>query len=302
LQGSPITDRSTPLLKRQITAVFKPLPRAMSGSEDDIHDMRVAARRLRVGLPLLARKPAGRRVRRALALLRALTRTAGGSRDLDVSLALYDARLHGLRRSAAQGLLRRRLAAARARSRARMAEALLDLEIAGLRRHLRAVIARRGEPAFTVAMRLRQARDAQGAALRAGCLELAGRFLPEPLHRLRIQARILRYTAEVGDLLRGRPSGAQAALRELQELLGQIHDCDVLARWLEAQAATSRARGQRALAAAAAAEAAFFAAAAREHHRSYLARGPVALLDTGLQAMGATRLLTATPRPTPRAS
>ncbi|MFI5184206.1 MAG: CHAD domain-containing protein, partial [Vicinamibacteria bacterium] len=128
------TDRSTPLLKERIRTLFRYFPKGLAGEEEPIHQMRVAARRLRVALPLLARKPRGRRVREALAILRDVTRAGGGSRDLDVGLALLETRLK------ASGIatpelanLRRRLRSARARSRGRMAEELLDLPISRLR-------------------------------------------------------------------------------------------------------------------------------------------------------------------------
>src|SRR5206468_7819588 len=98
-------DRSSSLLKQRIRSVFKHLPKGLAGDEHAIHQMRVAGRRLRVALPLFARKPGGRRVRRALAVLRALTRTAGASRDLDVSLELFLQRLKTLESPTPEQLL-----------------------------------------------------------------------------------------------------------------------------------------------------------------------------------------------------
>ncbi|HEY6554694.1 MAG TPA: CHAD domain-containing protein, partial [Vicinamibacteria bacterium] len=136
----------TDLLRQRIRAVFRHLPKGLAGDEEAIHQMRVAGRRLRAALPLLARKPEGRRVHRALRVLRELARTAGASRDLDVGLELLTDRLHAVSPvDPEQRLLRTRLRAARARSRTRMAEALMDLEIARLRRDLRAVVAKGGE-------------------------------------------------------------------------------------------------------------------------------------------------------------
>ena len=158
---TPAHDRATPLLRERVRDVFRRLPRALAGDEDALHDMRVAARRLRVALPLLARKPEGRRVRRSLKVLRQVTRTAGASRDLDVSVALMDAR--DTEKTASRTTLRRRLRAARTRGRTRMAEALLDLEIAELRRHLRAALARGGDAALHArSLRVRDARDRDG--------------------------------------------------------------------------------------------------------------------------------------------
>ena len=45
-------DRVTPLLQQRIKALFRPLPKALAGGEEDLHQMRVAARRLRVAIPL----------------------------------------------------------------------------------------------------------------------------------------------------------------------------------------------------------------------------------------------------------
>lgn len=283
-------DRVTFLLRQRIRAVFKQVPKALAGEEEPIHQMRVAGRRLRVALPLTARKPDGKRVRRALRILRELTRTAGASRDLDVSLQLLDERLEALpERTAEQATLRRRLQAARSRSRGRMAEALMDLEIARLRRDLRRVVAQVGEDLFTVLLRLRDMRESEGTALVQGFEAIGDSFDPAALHRLRRQARRLRYAAEVSDALRGEPSDAPALLKGLQEEIGQIHDRNVLAVWFEGQARSSRTRGQADLARAAEAEHLSFIEAARERHLALLARGPAAVAREALAAMARPR-------------
>ena len=280
------SDRVTPLLRQRIRAVFKQVPKALAGDEEPIHQMRVAGRRLRVALPLLAAKPEGKRVRRALRILRELTRTAGASRDLDVSLQLLDERLRALPlHTPEQATLRRRLRAARSRSRGRMAEALMDLEIARLRRDLRRIVARGGEELFTVLLRLRDMRDSEGTALVGGFETIGDNFDPAGLHRLRRQARRLRYGAEVSDALRGEPSDAPALLKGLQEEIGEIHDRNVLASWFGAQSRGGHTRGQVELARAAETEQAFFMDAAREAHRALLARGPAALSREALTAM-----------------
>lgn len=283
-------DRVTPLLHQRIRAVFKQVPKALAGEEEPIHQMRVAGRRLRVALPLIARKPEGRRVRRALRILRELTRAAGASRDRDVSLQLFDERLRALpERTAEQALLRRRLQAARSRSRRRMAEALMDLEIARLRRDLRRIAARTGEDVFTVHLRLRDMRESEGRALVEGFAAIGDAFDPAALHRLRRQARRLRYAAEASDAIRGEPTDAPALLKGLQEEIGQIHDRSVLAGWFETQARACRARGRSDLGRAAEAELAFFLDEARERYRALLARGPAAVAREALGAMARPR-------------
>jgi CHAD domain-containing protein len=280
----------TALLRQRIQGVFRHLPKGLAGDEEAIHQMRVAGRRLRVALPLLARRPEGRRVRRALRVLRALTRTAGRSRDLDVSLELLQARLQRLGAlGSEQRQLRQRLRAARTYSRTRMAEALMDLEIARLRRDLRAVLRRGGEEVFAVRVRLRAVRDELGESLLQGFHELSTSFDPVELHALRRRARRLRYAAEVGDAVRGAPSGAPALWKSLQEQIGKLHDFHVLAGWLEAQAVAAEARGRAGYAGAARAQRAWAEAEARELHGRLLQARPVEIATRALEAMGRAR-------------
>lgn len=283
-----LIDRTTPLLRERIRRVFQHLPKALAGDEEAIHQMRVSGRRLRVALPLLARKPGGRRVRRALSILRQIRTAAGASRDLDVGVALFEERMRsgeGARREVKT--LARRLRAARARTRARMAESLMDLEIARLRRHLRRVLARRGEGLFPVLLRLGHERDARGAALLAALAWLHEDYDPDALHRLRIGTRRLRYVAELSEGLKGTPAEASDLFKGLQEQLGQIRDAYVLAAWLGRQAVAARGRGQVALAAEAEAQQAFFQETSRDHHRRFLESDAVTTVTRGLLALGA---------------
>jgi CHAD domain-containing protein len=279
------------VLRERIRGVFRQLPKGLAGDEEAIHQMRIAGRRLRVALPLLARKPEGRRVRRALRVLRELTRTAGASRDLDVSVELLAERLRAIAPlEPEQRPLLRRLRAARAYSRTRMAEALLDLEIARLRRDLRSVVARGGEDAFSVRVRLRDLRDEDGEALLKGFEALSTRFDPVALHALRRLARKLRYAAELGDAVRGgTTSRAPALWKMLQERIGQIHDHHVLAGWLETQAVSAERRGQAEVAAAARVQRTWARTVAGALHRQLLDARPIEIATQALEAMGRAR-------------
>jgi CHAD domain-containing protein len=252
--------------------------------------MRVAGRRLRVALPLLARAPEGRRARRARRILRQLTRAAGTSRDLDVCCALLAEQVPAGRRAApAQQTLRTRLRAARTRSRTRMANALLDLEIARLRRDLRAILARRGDVLFTVVLRLRDAREQRGARVLERLAALGEGYDPVVLHDLRKRLRKLRYAADLAEAVMDQPTSAPAIFKALQEELGQIRDAFVLSEWLGRQAAAGRARGQDALAAEAARLQAIFLEASQARQRSFLEQSPAERVRAGLLAMGPTR-------------
>jgi CHAD domain-containing protein len=286
----PVRDMATPLLRERIKALFRQVPQGLAGQEEAIHQMRVAGRRLRVALPLLARRPEGRRVRRALRVLRELTRTSGASRDLDVIAGLLSATVHaGAEPSREAAQLERRLLGARRRSRLRMAEALLDLEIARLRRDLRAIVRRRGEDQFTTLSRLHQQRDRQGRELIDAIVAVGDRFDPVRLHDLRKRARRLRYAAELGIVLRGTPSEAPDVFRELQGQLGEIHDLHVLASWLRSQAEQAEARAQDALAAEAHRLEDVFLGLAIERHQALVASDLKATAERALDAMGQVR-------------
>ena len=127
-------DRASPLLRERVRAVFKQLPKGLAGDEEAIHQMRVAGRRLRVALPLLARKPRGQagearpaRPPRADPRRRREPRPRREPRAPGGAPARAGRRLVG---GAGAGLRRRLRTAARRAAAARMAEALMDLEIA----------------------------------------------------------------------------------------------------------------------------------------------------------------------------
>jgi len=270
--------------------VFKHLPKTLVGDEEAMHEMRVAARRLRVTLPVLARKPRGKRVRRALAVLREVTRASGRGRELDVALEFLEARLRAVGRSSPESdLLRGQLANAIHRSRRRMANAMLDIEIAGLRRDLRAIVKGGSADDFTVLGRLRETRNALGRVLVRGLEALGSDFDPKALHRLRRQARRLRYAAEVSDALAGQGSDSPAALKDLQDRLGRIQDNQVVGGWFSGAAVAARARGQAAVATEAGSLAEWFDEQSRGHHRDLLEGDPVHVVTRALEAMNRAR-------------
>ncbi|MET0556939.1 MAG: CHAD domain-containing protein [Vicinamibacteria bacterium] len=286
LQTDPI-DPGTRLLRERIRSVFRHLPQALSGNEERLHQMRIAARRLRVALPLLARQPDGKKVRRAVKGLRQLTRTPGASRDLDVMVSLAEKHWRQADALTAEGrVLRRRLLAARARSRRSMAEALLDLEIAQLRRDLRAVLARGGDVLFSALVRLRETRDRDGERALDMLATLGRRFDADTLHEVRISLRRLRYAAEVQDLLKGVRSDATRLFKDLQERLGHLRDAYVLSEWFAVQAARAERTGQGPVAREAKRLAGLFRATSVRHHRELVDARPDDLVRHALEEMG----------------
>jgi CHAD domain-containing protein len=288
-RAAQTSDPTTTLLRGRVRAFFREVPRGLAGEQEAIHQMRVMGRRLRVAMPLLARRPDGRRVRRALRLLRDATRTAGVSRDLDVIAGLLAARALAGPISADLRQLLSRLRQARRRARASMAERLLDLDIARLRRDLRRILHLGAADAFSVLGRMRDQREIEGAALLTEIDGLGGRFDPVALHRLRRRIRRLRYGAELRDELRGGELGAALALKDLQERLGEIHDAHVLAVWLGARGAWAAAHGHPAIAAEAERQRAHFESASRGLHRALLEDGFRAKAEAALSAMSPGR-------------
>jgi CHAD domain-containing protein len=170
-----------------------------------------------------------------------------------------------------------------------MAEALLDLEIARLRRDLRAVMRRGGELLFTVLVRVRDSRDREGCWILDALDRLGDAFDSEELHRIRIRARRMRYTAELQDLVKSSPSEAARAWKSLQERLGLVRDHDVLAQWFAGQAQRAVRPGQEALRAEAEALAAWFLEESRRHHAELLAARPGEIVQRALSEMGQGR-------------
>lgn len=238
------------LLKRRAADMFRAYPKALLGDVEAVHDLRVAARRLRSAVALLADTPDGKRARRADRSLRELARTAGRGRDLDVGLAILEGIPHGVDPGTAK--LLRSLRSSRARARVLSREALLDLDVARLRRDLRALAA---------ATRL----DREGFASRHEALarreevtmarELAaarGGREADALHGARRAARRLRYAAELAGLMEGANSDAAGRWRRIQTQLGDIQDRRVLADWLSSRLRLAAGKRDRLLAGAAA--------------------------------------------------
>ena len=237
------------LLTRRVREMFRVYPKALLGDVEAVHDLRVAARRLRAALVLLADEREGRRARRADKTLRDLARAAGRGRDLDVGLEILEALPAGA--SEGNARLRRALSASRSRARFLSREALLDLELAHLRRDLRALVASTQVDRSVLTERIH--------ALRLREEEVIGRELangrawpkPEQLHSARRAARRLRYTAELEQLFGGVDADAADRWRKMQTRLGEIQDRHVLGDWLSFRERRAAARGDLELATAA---------------------------------------------------
>ena len=232
-------------LAREIESLQSRLPQeGQSPSPEQIHRMRITARRIRVALRLfggLVPKDA----RRLRAELRWLGRALGEVRDLDV-YAERIAAAEGAQPDSAAEALELELHGARTHARARLDDQLATPRFAALIADVADVadvVARKPSPATlrrsrSVTIR-RAARDDVRASLRR-VLKL-GRKIdaespPERLHRLRIRAKRLRYEAEFYVEFDAGLKPLARAAKHLQDVLGAYRDAGIAAERLRGYA------------------------------------------------------------------
>jgi len=209
------------------------LPGVASGDVRAVHRARVATRRLRELVPVLQLAPdASRKLGKRL---RDATRRLGTARELDVFEALLDE----LRESGRypDGALQAVAADLRARRgvAGRVEGAVLVDKLRRLARKLDDVagaLEREGEgrPGARGWHWALEARVARRASNLVNAIDAAGAvYLPERLHAVRIAVKKLRYGIELSaDARHASAEQDLRALRRWQELLGRLHDLQVL--------------------------------------------------------------------------
>src|SRR6266545_2718271 len=240
--------RTTPselLIRQRLTAVTRGLPGTRTGDVSSLHQTRVATRRLREALPLVASGSRGRKLEKTV---RRLTRMLGPVRELDVALQTLD-EFEGLDDvpRAAITKLRQVVSEERRLLHGEMCRRLGKIDLEKLRTHAvtaaRKAKAPRGgglvDPARVTAADQRSARRAIG--LRAAIENASSIYLPDRLHEVRIGVKKLRYGMEIArELRRSHATARIRTLKEAQDLLGRMHDLEVLiARTRAVQGASS---------------------------------------------------------------
>ena len=238
--------------RKRLDAFAHDLGRIEEGDVGALHRTRVASRRLRELLPLLGldRDLIWKLNRR----LRKVTKQLGTVRELDVLMLLVQELAESARYSRA-GLkcLSVTTAHARATARERLSAKLptaklrrLLLKLERLSKGLASDSTKSGRPDASGPRRAwlwaLEARVARRAALVRAAIEAAGPvYAPEHLHGVRIALKKLRYSAELAAEATGKQSTPDlVALKASQDLLGRLHDLEVLIlRGREAQAALS---------------------------------------------------------------
>ena len=231
--GTPVRRGAKLLLTSAVATTFECLPAALAGEvETGIHDMRVAAKRLREQMRLFAPVYHRHEFIAAMERVDALNDTLGVVRDADVLLehlalcgqaSLVDAVGEAIaaERAASQQKLTAVLAGLKAEKFSPWLQQLIDVgrhdqhhAVAGqtCKRFARAEI---GERVNKVAHRLATVTDEHDA---------------DGLHRVRVANKHLRYAIEpfIG-LFDKRLAQAFRPVAELHGLLGDLHDLDVLA-------------------------------------------------------------------------
>lgn len=236
------------LLRARLTALVDSLPAARGGDEPAVHQARVASRRLREFLPV-AGADAGHAARRALKHVRKVTRALGPAREIDVALLhLAEFEQQGASPKSAIALVRRDLERERRARRAAMLDALSPVALEKLKKRVAPFErtshdAGAGDAGLAEAARRvgHRARRLKQAIATAGAMYLADR-----LHAVRVEVKKLRYALEVQrDLTRSRVSARIRQLKDAQELLGRLHDLEVLIERTRTVQAKAAARDRR---------------------------------------------------------
>ncbi len=235
---------TTALLQRRARDLKRHLPAAISGNGHGVHQARVASRRLRETVPVLATGLKGAKAGKAGRKIRRLTRALGTVRELDVTVTILDelARRAHLPRTALEEV-RAHVLAERDRRREVMLERLDTVDMEKLDRRLASVAdalqhSTSHEWRATLANRvMKRAKNLAAAIESAGQI-----YQPERLHQVRIAAKKLRYALEIAS-----DSHAAAAatlvglLKRAQDNLGRLHDLQVLQTHVAAVQAQPRA-------------------------------------------------------------
>lgn len=236
------TKRLAPLnraLKREIAGV------RIGADPEHIHRVRVASRRLRIALPIFSSCFPTKQYYRWTKSLREISRALGSARDTDVQIQFLDRYLRDHSQTIQQNeKIWQILSFLQERRKTNQEEVLSGLDALERKAVLQEI-----SNAFKKTRRDEKRADEQGQSedplptMAAASIETAFDHLlvhgysvrdPDDItghHTLRIAAKKLRYTLEVfRSLFPDRLKPAINDLKNLQELLGEIHDCDV---WIE---------------------------------------------------------------------
>ena len=223
---------SVALLRQRLVSLLKAMPAAQAGDEMSVHQARVASRRLREALPVLGARADADALDRADKRVRRITRALGPVRELDVTLLLL-AELEGKGAAPTRAIARVREAVIEERQKRRrdMLDEIKPSRLDKLRKRLVQVAAPESRAR---AERSALAEAAAQAAQRAS--EAARRDRPRRRHLSRRSPASRPHRSQEA-ALRARDSARADAfastaqlnrLKVQQDLLGRMHDLEIL--------------------------------------------------------------------------
>ena len=219
------------VLNQRLSSLVEAMPAAQAGDMRSVHQARVATRRLREALPVLRASLNRQELGRIRQQVRRMTKALGPVRELDVALAHLDelALRHVV---SPRGLARVRQTVARERLARRrdMLAAITPGKVEKLRQRLGQMSS--GPDASQLAAALEEAAQQvcrRAVRLAAAINRAGGLYLPDRIHAVRIAAKKLRYAMEIErELRRSRSTARITQLKRLQDLLGRMHDFEIL--------------------------------------------------------------------------
>jgi CHAD domain-containing protein len=205
---------------------------------DDIHDLRVASRRIRTILDVFSDHLPNKKVKNWEKEIRTITRSFGQVRDLDVQIDLINNIYKSTENPGLRSGLRRvrlRLKQKRQQRQTDTSEAISliinSTSIAEMETWTKAVIEKADDEVFFSAELFQVGYKKIQSRLDEFLFYEVFIFDPDrirELHQMRIKAKRLRYALEVfSELYQLELDFALDITRQVQEYLGNIHDCDV---------------------------------------------------------------------------
>ena len=253
----PSMNHQTPLdalWRTRLDAIVEVWAEMRGGDAKALHRVRVASRRIRESLPVIAADVDRTKLRKLSRKVREVTRLLGPVRALDVELGeLAEIKRAMPSHRAAITLVGRHLAASRRALRKRTMGRVDEIDVKKLVRKLARVGAKRDShsgrsvQSATAWRSVLGARTVRRAARLREAIEQAGSlYVPGRLHAVRIAIKKLRYILEVAEEAGiRRVSELIQALKDVQGTLGRLHDLQSLlehGRNVHASIGTKRGR------------------------------------------------------------
>jgi len=228
-----------------LLALTRTLPSASKGDVNAIHQARVATRRVRAALPIVTRGSRRRKLKKSFTRL---TRALGGVRELDVAILTLD-ELASDPSMPSEGLQQLRMVLQEQRQRlyTEMNGTVEHVDLDRLQRKTLAAAERAIEQDADQSdvKRLKSVTRRAGRralALQAAIENAGNIYLADRLHQVRIAVKKLRYAMEIArELSRSRASARIRLLKNVQDLLGRMHDLEVLITRIRALQGSDRA-------------------------------------------------------------